>query len=64
MDDRGVIGQVTRVYPWLAEVTLVTDKGHFVPVQNLRNGLRAGQQVVLNPPDTLTDNARVAVRGE
>lgn len=41
MDDRGVIGQVTRVYPWLAEVTLVTDKGHFVPVQNLRNGLRA-----------------------
>jgi HlyD family secretion protein len=30
----------------------------------VRNGLRAGQQVVLNPPDTLTDNARVAVRGE
>ena len=41
LDDRGVIGQVTRVYPWLAEVTLVTDKGQFVPVQNLRNGLRA-----------------------
>jgi rod shape-determining protein MreC len=41
VDDRGVIGQVTRAYPWLAEVTLVTDKGHFVPVQNLRNGLRA-----------------------
>ena len=35
------MGQVTRVYPWLAEVTLITDKGHFVPVQNLRNGLRA-----------------------
>jgi len=32
---------VTRVYPWLAEVTLITDKGQFVPVQNLRNGLRA-----------------------
>ena len=30
----------------------------------VRNGLRAGQQVVLNPPDTLTDNARVAVRDE
>jgi rod shape-determining protein MreC len=41
VDDRGVIGQVTRVYPWLAEVTLVTDKGQFVPVQNVRNGLRA-----------------------
>jgi rod shape-determining protein MreC len=41
VDNRGVVGQVTRVYPWLAEVTLITDKGQFVPVQNLRNGLRA-----------------------
>jgi rod shape-determining protein MreC len=41
IDNRGVVGQVTRVYPWVAEVTLVTDKGQFVPVQNLRNGLRA-----------------------
>ena len=41
LDERGVVGQVTRIYPWLAEVTLITDKGHFVPVQNLRNGLRA-----------------------
>jgi len=41
VDERGVVGQVTRVYPWLAEVTLVTDKGQFVPVQNVRNGLRA-----------------------
>jgi len=41
VDDRGLVGQVTRVYPWLSEVTLVTDKGQFVPVQNLRNGLRA-----------------------
>lgn len=41
VDNRGVVGQVTRVYSWLAEVTLVTDKGQFVPVQNLRNGLRA-----------------------
>ncbi|MBM3357232.1 MAG: rod shape-determining protein MreC [Betaproteobacteria bacterium] len=39
-DARGVVGQVTRVYPWLAEVTLLTDKGHAVPVQNLRSGLR------------------------
>jgi rod shape-determining protein MreC len=41
VDDRGVVGQVTRVYPWLAEVTLITDKGQLVPVQNVRNGLRA-----------------------
>jgi rod shape-determining protein MreC len=41
VDDHGLVGQVTRVYPWLSEVTLITDKSHFVPVQNLRNGLRA-----------------------
>jgi len=41
IDQIGVVGQVTRVYPWLAEVTLITDKGQAVPVQNLRNGLRA-----------------------
>ncbi|HUO43797.1 MAG TPA: rod shape-determining protein MreC [Burkholderiales bacterium] len=41
IDQAGLIGQVTRVYPWLAEVTLVTDKQHMVSVQNLRNGLRA-----------------------
>ncbi len=41
IDGLGVVGQVTRVYPWLAEVTLVTDKGHLVPVLNTRNGLRA-----------------------
>lgn len=41
VDDTGVVGQVTRVYPWLSEVTLVTDKDHPVPIQNLRNGLRA-----------------------
>ncbi len=41
MDDNGVVGQVTRTYPWLSEVTLVTDKDHAVPIQILRNGLRA-----------------------
>lgn len=41
IDQLGVIGQVTRVYPWLAEITLVTDKEQLVPVQNVRNGLRA-----------------------
>jgi len=41
MDDIGIVGQVTRVYPWLSEVTLITDKDHAVPVQILRNGIRA-----------------------
>ena len=41
IDHIGVIGQVTRAYPWLAEVTLITDKGHLVPVLNVRTGLRA-----------------------
>lgn len=40
IEARGVVGQVTRVYPWLAEVTLLTDKGQAVPIQNLRSGLR------------------------
>jgi rod shape-determining protein MreC len=41
IDQIGVVGQVTRVYPWLSEITLITDKEQAVPVQNLRNGLRA-----------------------
>ena len=41
MDDNGIVGQITRVYPWLSEVTLITEKDHAVPVQVLRNGLRA-----------------------
>jgi len=40
IDADGVLGQVTRVQPLLAEVTLVTDKDHAIPVQVLRNGLR------------------------
>lgn len=41
VDELGVIGQVTRVFPMLAEVTLITDKDQAVPVQILRNGLRS-----------------------
>lgn len=40
MDEAGIVGQITRVYPGLAEVTLITEKDHAVPVQVLRNGLR------------------------
>jgi rod shape-determining protein MreC len=40
IDETGVIGQVTRAFPMLAEVTLVTDKEQATPVQVVRNGLR------------------------
>ncbi len=41
MDDKGIVGQVTHVYPWQSEVTLITEKNHAVPVQVLRSGLRS-----------------------
>jgi rod shape-determining protein MreC len=41
IDDVGVVGQVTRVHPFLAEVTLITDKEQRTPVEVVRNGLRA-----------------------
>ena len=40
IDDLGVIGQITQVYTWTSEITLITDKDHSVPVQIARNGLR------------------------
>src|SRR4051812_42039678 len=40
-DENGVIGQVTRVHPLLSEVTLLTDQDQAIPVQVVRNGLRA-----------------------
>ena len=41
VDAKGIIGQVTRVYPFSSEVTLITDKGLSIPVQVERSGLRA-----------------------
>ena len=41
VDDRGVLGQVTRAHPLVSEVTLLTDKDQAIPVQVVRNGLRA-----------------------
>lgn len=41
LDERGVVGQVTRVFPNSSEVTLVTDKEQSLPVQIARNGLHA-----------------------
>jgi rod shape-determining protein MreC len=40
IDDVGVVGQVTRVFPLTSEVTLLTDKDQTIPVQIVRNGLR------------------------
>ena len=41
VDEIGVIGQVTRAHALAAEVTLLTDKDQAIPVQVVRNGLRA-----------------------
>jgi rod shape-determining protein MreC len=40
IDDAGVLGQVTRVYPWVSEVTLLTDRDQSIPVMNARTGER------------------------
>jgi rod shape-determining protein MreC len=41
IDNQGVVGQVTRVFPFTSEVTLLSDKEQAIPVQLLRNGLRS-----------------------
>lgn len=41
LDELGVLGQVTRVYPLVSEVTLITDRNQAIPVLNTRTGLRA-----------------------
>ncbi len=53
IDDVGVVGQVTRVFPFTSEVTLLTDKDQAIPVQVVRSGLRSvaygrGQSGVLD----------------
>lgn len=40
LTDDGLLGQTTRVGPWSAEIILVTDPEHAVPVQIERTGLR------------------------
>jgi len=40
LDEKGVVGQVTRVYPLVSEVTLITDRDHAMPVLNIRTGAR------------------------
>lgn len=40
-DETGVVGQITRVHPLVSEVTLLTNPDQAIPVQVVRNGLRA-----------------------
>jgi rod shape-determining protein MreC len=40
LDESGLIGQTTHVGPWSAEVILITDPEHAVPVRIERTGLR------------------------
>jgi len=40
LDDKGVIGQTTHVGPWSAEVILITNSEHAIPVTIERTGLR------------------------
>src|SRR5262249_29740652 len=40
LDDKGLIGQTTHRGPWSAEVILITDPEHAVPVRVERTGLR------------------------
>lgn len=41
LDARGVLGQVTRVFPMLSEVTLLIDRDQAIPVLNVRTGARS-----------------------
>jgi rod shape-determining protein MreC len=40
IDEQGVVGQITRVFPMVAEVTVLTERDQSIPVEVVRNGLR------------------------
>ena len=48
INEAGVLGQVTRVYPLSSEVTLLADKEAAIPVLNTRNQLRSAAFGVRN----------------
>ena len=41
LDESGVLGQVTMVYPLVSEVTLIIDRDLAIPVLNVRTGARS-----------------------
>ena len=51
IDATGVVGQVTRAFPAVAEVSLLTDRDQAIPVQLVRNGLRAIAYGTAGGPD-------------
>src|SRR5580693_3319913 len=51
LDDKGLIGQTTHVGPWSADVILITDPEHAVPVRIERTGLRT---IAVGAADTTT----------
>ncbi len=52
IDEYGVLGQVTMVYPLVSEVTLVSDRKLYIPVLNVRTGARS---VVFGDQNGATD---------
>jgi len=72
-DPEGLLGQVSKVMPVTAAVTLITDPGHALPVQVTRNRLRAvalgtGKPdrlriVYLTPNDDIRQGDRLVTSG-
>lgn len=65
VDAKGIVGQVTRVYPQTSIVTLITDSSLQIPIMVERNGLRAiafgnGRDNVLEIP-YLPSNVDISV---
>lgn len=60
IDESGVVGQVTRVYPMLSEVTLLTDRSQAIPVLNARTGERS---VAFGDPQTLGGSLELRFMG-
>jgi len=52
IDESGVLGQITRVYPLVSEVTLLIDRDQAIPVLNTRTGVRS---VAYGQPSTAGD---------
>ncbi|MGE0349218.1 rod shape-determining protein MreC [Hydrogenophaga sp.] len=52
IDESGVLGQITRVYPLVSEVTLLIDRDQAIPVLNTRTGVRS---VAYGQPSTTGD---------
>jgi rod shape-determining protein MreC len=52
IDESGVLGQVTRVYPLVSEVSLLIDRDMAIPVLNVRTGVRS---VAYGQPSTKGD---------